>query len=90
MKLRTRAFLSAVAVLLTLSYSHSAFAVSTLTVSSTGNGSFILQGNGMESVAAMDITITFDTTTLTNPRVVHGGLIASALILGGIVALSLN
>ncbi len=56
-----------------------AYAVSTLTISSSGNGDFQLQGNGMENVAALDITIVYDTATLANPRVAEGGLISGAM-----------
>jgi hypothetical protein len=80
MKLKTRVLIYAITLALSLSYAHSAFAVSALTVSSSGNGGFVLRGTGMDSVAALDITIAYDTTVLANPRVVQGGLISGALM----------
>ncbi len=50
-----------------------------LTISSSGSGGFVLHGNGMDNVAALDITITYDTATLANPQVTSGGLITGAL-----------
>jgi hypothetical protein len=66
------------ALILTLGYARAGLAASTVTVSSPGNGVFVLQG-AMENVAAMDITLTYDTASLSNPRVANGGLISGAL-----------
>jgi len=56
-----------------------AFAVSTVAISSGGNGVFLLQGMGIENAAALDITIQYDTNTLANPRVVEGPFITGAM-----------
>jgi hypothetical protein len=56
-----------------------AFAVSTLTISSTGDGVFLLQGIGIEDAAALEIIVSYDTATLANPRVVEGPLITGAM-----------
>lgn len=56
-----------------------AFATSTITISSAGEGVFLLQGVGVEDAAALDIIIVYDTATLANPRVTEGPLIAGAM-----------
>jgi hypothetical protein len=55
------------------------FATSTLTISSAGNGVFLLQGVGVEDAAALDIIVVYDSATLANPRVSEGPLIAGAM-----------
>jgi len=55
------------------------FAVSTITISPAGDGVYALQGLPVENASALDITIMYDTTTLTNPQVVEGPLIAGAM-----------
>ncbi len=56
-----------------------AFAVSTVTISSSGNGVYLLQGSGIEDAAALEINISYDAATLSNPRVVEGPLVAGAM-----------
>jgi hypothetical protein len=51
-----------------------------LIISSSGNGVFTLQGAGLSDVAGIDATISYDTSTLSSPRVVQGGLIAGAMM----------
>ncbi len=63
---------------LILGQAQAASAASTVTVSSPGNGVFVLQGT-LENVAAMDITLTYDTASLSSPRLQNGGLISGAL-----------
>lgn len=55
------------------------FADATLTIVSAGEGVFLLQGRGVVDAGAMDITITYDSTTLANPRVVANDLVSGAL-----------
>lgn len=50
-----------------------------LTIVSAGDGVFLLQGRGVVDAGALDITITYDSTTLTNPSVVAGDLVSGAL-----------
>src|SRR6266700_438429 len=57
-----------------------AFASTAVTISSSGNGIFILQGTGIDSVAGAQITVVYDTTTLVTPRVTQGGLTSGALM----------
>lgn len=52
-----------------------------LTISSSGNGVFTLQGAGLANVAGIDATISYDMATLANPRVVRGGMIAGATMM---------
>jgi hypothetical protein len=52
-----------------------------LTISSSGNGVFALQGAGLADVAGIDVTISYDTATLANPRVVQGGMISGAMMM---------
>jgi hypothetical protein len=56
-----------------------AFAVSTVTASSAGNGVFLVQGTGIENAAALEIIVSYDTAALANPRIVAGPLIAGAM-----------
>ncbi len=65
---------------LAMYYSQPVYAVSTLSLLPAGNGGFTLQGEEMDNVSAMDITITYDASTLSNPRVTQGGFIAGALM----------
>lgn len=51
-----------------------------LIISSSGNGVFTLQGVGLADAWGIDATISYDTSTLTNPRVEQGSLIAGALM----------
>jgi hypothetical protein len=68
-----------VVFILTMCLPLSAFAVSTVTISSGGDGVFMLQGIGIENAAALDINIQYDTNTLANPQVVQGPLISGAM-----------
>ena len=56
-----------------------AFALSTVTASSAGDGIFLVQGAGIGNAAALEIVASYDTTALANPRVVAGPLIAGAM-----------
>jgi hypothetical protein len=51
-----------------------------VSISSSGNGVFDLQGSGFVGVAGAKITISYDTGTLANPRVVQGGLMSGAMM----------
>lgn len=65
--------------ILTMCLPLSAFAVSTVSISSGGDGVFLLQGIGIENAAALDVNIQYDTNTLANPQVVEGPLISGAM-----------
>lgn len=69
----------AVMLVLALCLPGPAFAVSTVTISPAGDGAFLLQGVGIEDAAAFEITVVYDATTLSNPRVTGGPLVAGAM-----------
>lgn len=82
MKIQTiisKGILIAVVAILALCRPSPAFAVSTITTSSTGEGVFLLQGIGIEDAAAFEIIVSYDTAALANPRVARGPLIAGAM-----------
>ena len=56
------------------------FASSLITLSPSGDGSFLLQGVGIEGAAAFDIALGYDAASLGNPRVVAGSFIAGAMM----------
>lgn len=56
-----------------------AFAVATISMASMDKGVFVLQGAVLERVGGIDITVGYDTSTLTNPRVVQGGLVTGGI-----------
>jgi len=58
----------------------SVFAASTITLTPSGNGVYLLQGDGMADVAALDITITYDALTLSSPQVSQGDFIVGAMM----------
>jgi len=57
-----------------------AYAVSTLTLSPAGDGVFALQGVGIEDASALEIVITYDSSTIVSPRVIEGPLISGAMM----------
>jgi len=50
-----------------------------INASQTGDGVYTVQGIGFSGVSGLDITITYDASTLGNPRVVQGKLLANAV-----------
>lgn len=58
-----------------------ALAAPLISISSSGNGVFTLQGSGFASVGGINLTIRYDTTTLANPRVAQGGLISGSMMM---------
>lgn len=72
--------ISILAFTLTVVAGGTAFAAATLSVSPSGNGTFVLNGTSVENVASMDITVTYDAQSLANPRVEQGALISGALM----------
>jgi len=52
----------------------------TITVTPAGNGVFIINGSGMETVAGVDLAVSYDTTLLAAPTVSQGSLISGALL----------
>jgi len=66
-------------ILILATWGHPASGASLL-VSSSGGGVYSLQGVGLVNAAGIDVTITYDSTTLSNPHVVRGGLISGAMV----------
>ena len=62
-----------------LSLSVPAIASSPLSIAPLGNGSFILQGNGLVNVAVIDLLIQYDSSALANPRISQGSLTSGAM-----------
>lgn len=50
-----------------------------VTISSTGGGAFSVQGDNMDSVCGIDLTIGYDTASLSSPTVKWGSLVAGAM-----------
>ena len=65
--------------LILASWGNAAFGAS-LVVSSSGGGVYSLQGVGLVNAAGIDVTITYDSSTLSNPQVVRGGLVSGAML----------
>ena len=66
------------ALLLAATSAGSAWAAPSLVITGQG-GNYELKGAGFEGIAAIDITLGYDTTTLSNPRVRQGGWVTGAL-----------
>ena len=66
------------ALLLAATSAGSAWAAPSLVITGQG-GNYEIKGSGFEGIGAMDITLGYDTTTLSNPRVGQGGWISGAL-----------
>jgi hypothetical protein len=76
MKLLTRYILMAA----TLYVSSTSLALgASLLITSSGGGSYIVQGENMNGVAGIDLTIGYDASSLSTPTVSWGGLVAGAL-----------
>lgn len=51
----------------------------TITAGPSGNGVYAVVGSGLTGVGGMDVTVTYDTSTLGNPRVAKGVQLGNAL-----------
>lgn len=51
-----------------------------VSVSPAGNGVFTINGSGMDVVAGIDLTVSYDATLLASPAVTQGSLISGALM----------
>ncbi len=56
-------------------------AASTVNLTPAGSGVFFLEGSSFQNIAALDITITYSTGSLSNPNPVQGNLISGALMI---------
>ena len=52
----------------------------TVSVIPSGNGVYVIQGDNMDGAAAIDLTISYDTSTLSSPTVAQGELISGGLM----------
>ena len=55
------ALIVGLAAILTFGHHQAGYAASTLDVSSSGEGVFVIQGTGIENAGAMDFTVLYDT-----------------------------
>jgi hypothetical protein len=51
-----------------------------VSVSSVGGGTFQIEGAGIEGAAAFDLSLSYDASSLSNPRVVTGTLVAGSMM----------
>lgn len=65
---------------LALGQTQTALASSMLSIVPSGDGSYVMQGIGVESAAAMDITVSYDPTTLASPQFTQGDMISGAMV----------
>jgi hypothetical protein len=80
MKKLTILFATLLTGALLICYHQPVYAAPTLTLSQTSNGTFVLQGNGFKNVGTFTVTVTYDTSSLANPRVAQGNLSSGALM----------
>ena len=80
LKVIHKALVFLAAVTLAWGLAQDGFAASTLTIAPSSDGVYALQGMGMDSVAAMDITVSYDPTTLASPQFTQGDLISGAMV----------
>jgi hypothetical protein len=67
-------------ICIVLGLTGTSIAASTVAMTPSGGGSFVLQGSGVENAAAMDIIINYDASSLASPRVTQGALIAGSMV----------
>ena len=79
-KVMQKALVFLIAVVLVWGLAQDGFAASTLTIAPSSDGVYALQGSGMDSVAAMDITVSYDSTTLASPQFTQGDMISGAMV----------
>lgn len=51
-----------------------------VSVTSSGNGTFVINGQGMDTVAGIELAVSYDSSSLNNPSVSQGGLVSGALM----------
>jgi hypothetical protein len=77
---KTGLLLLSVTLGLALGQTQTALASSMLSIVPSGDGSYVVQGIGVESAAAMDITVSYDTATLASPQFAQGDMISGAMV----------
>ncbi len=68
------------ASLIILSWSSSVLAAATVSINTSGDKSYSVQGSGMSGVAGLQLNIKYDSTSLNTPTVTQGGLVAGAML----------
>jgi hypothetical protein len=56
-----------------------------VTIIPSGGGEFVVQGDNMDGVAGISLTITYDRSTMSSPTVTQGGFISGALMISNTV-----
>lgn len=51
-----------------------------MSVIPSGNGVYVIQGDNLDGVAGIELTISYDSATLSSPTVTQGGFISGALM----------
>ena len=51
-----------------------------IAITPTGNGTFIIQGNGMDGVAGIQLLVKYDTASMASPSVTQGSLVSGAMM----------
>ena len=77
---KTGLLLLSVTLGLALGQTQTALASSMLSIAPSGDGSYVVQGIGVESAAAMDITVSYDPATLASPQYTQGSMISGAMV----------
>lgn len=72
--------LFALAFCVCFSYSSDAFGLATVSISPSGDASYIVQGSGMDGVAGIQLDVHYDPASLTTPSVIQGTLVAGAML----------
>lgn len=75
MKLQIRYILLVVALCV---FSSSLAIAASVTVTSSGSGTFVVQGDRMDGVSGIDLTIGYDASTLSSPTIKWGSLVSGA------------
>jgi hypothetical protein len=76
MKNRNMTWVLIVSFILIFGFAAMAHAAKPLPVTSSGNGQFVVQGNGLAEFEAIEVDIRYDAKALTNPRITQGDLIS--------------
>ena len=80
MKTENRLFITMLVFALLLCSALPAFAAGVVSIIQSGNGIYTVNGSGFAGVNGADLVITYDTATLSNPRVTLGNLMSGALL----------
>lgn len=65
--------------LLAVVFLASGAAAATVTITPLGNGSFTIQGSGMDGVAGIELTIGYDSSAMNSPKIDQGGFVSGSM-----------